>query len=819
MTKALLLIFILFCQIPTFSQEFKLTGKITNTKLEPIPYATIQIKDYALAASSKQDGSYSITLESGSYEFVVSLLGYKSQTFTIVIDKKDEVQNVILEDDKKFTATDVVVRGQRKDKSEEYIRNVIKNKEAILNAVTSYSASLYIKAIQENTSTKARKLKPNQDSLNAILQQMSMAEIQMQLDFSYPDKVKETRNGVSKRGNPESLFYLSTTEGDFNLYNNLMKIRAITPMPFLSPISYSGLVAYRYKTIRTIKKNNRTIYTIQFRPTKMGNALLTGEVDVMDSSWVILNSSFELPKYHLTEYNHFKVEQEYNFVNDTAWLLTKQKMTYDAKEGKVKSAGSTVVNYNNYELNKIFPKKYFGMELSSTSQEAYERDSSFWETARTEPLTEKEVQFVRFKDSVYRATHNQKYYDSIDAVTNKITLKKVTLDGITFYNRAKEKTVYIGSLTNLYEPFSPGGGRIGYNASALKVFKSKKDIRLLLFADYGIRNKDLNGTFMFNRMYNPFNRGYYTFNGGRTFDAIFGDDNFVNVIQKRNIFRKYHGTIGHGVELLNGLFLNNEMEIAVRESIANFKFNDWIEKLTDTAIRNQLLISNTPQNFATHTAFYNNITLSYTPFQTYIREPKQKVILGSKWPTFSLMWRKGVPGIFKSTVDYDYLEFRLSQTLQLGTTGISKYTFRTGKFLNKNRVELADRKYMRAGDPIIMNQPERYFQNLDSTFEVNRDFYEFHYMHEFNGAILNKIPLIKKLQLKELAGAGFLYAGERKLTYFEAFVGIETKPFRLFGEKFKLGFFVVGSVANQFQNPVQLKFSIRQWDRRSNRWN
>jgi hypothetical protein len=167
MTKTLLLILILSLQIPTFSQEYKLTGKITNTKLEPIPFATLQIRDYALSTISKQDGSYSITLTSGSYEFVVSLVGYKSQTFTIVIDKKDEIQNIILEDDKKFTANDVVVRGQRKDKSEEYIRNVIKNKEAILNAVTSYSTSLYIKATQENTSTKARKLKPNQDSLNA----------------------------------------------------------------------------------------------------------------------------------------------------------------------------------------------------------------------------------------------------------------------------------------------------------------------------------------------------------------------------------------------------------------------------------------------------------------------------------------------------------------------------------------------------------------------------------------------------------------------------------------------------------------------------
>jgi hypothetical protein len=55
------------------------------------------------------------------------------------------------------------------------------------------------------------------------------------------------------------------------------------------------------------------------------------------------------------------------------------------------------------------------------------------------------------------------------------------------------------------------------------------------------------------------------------------------------------------------------------------------------------------------------------------------------------------------------------------------------------------------------------FQALDPAFPVFRRFYEAHYIHDFNGFIFNTIPLLKKLQLREVAGASFLIAPEREL--------------------------------------------------------
>jgi hypothetical protein len=116
--------------------------------------------------------------------------------------------------------------------------------------------------------------------------------------------------------------------------------------------------------------------------------------------------------------------------------------------------------------------------------------------------------------------------------------------------------------------------------------------------------------------------------------------------------------------------------------------------------------------------------------------------------------------------------------------------------------------------------PDGAFQALDSTFPVFKRFYQGHIVHEFNGYFINKIPLLKKLQLREVAGAGFLSAPERNLRYAETFVGVERVfkwPFNL-ASKFKLGVYLVGSVANKFTNPVTFKIGVTSWDKRRNKW-
>ncbi len=810
------LFLLLILSFSAAAQSHKVFGKIINTKLEPLAFVSVEVKEIKSGTTTHEDGTYQLELDEGKYDLVFSIIGYQPQIVTVIMGKYDVEKNIILENENSKGLDEVIIKG--KDRAEEIIRNVIRNKDNIIAAAGAYSCKIYIKAVQEDSSAKMNKKPRGKDTIdnaNADLKRMAMAEVALTYDYESPQHAKEERTGVTKGKKADGLFYLSTTEGDFNFYNNLVKIPSVSEVPILSPVSYSGLLAYKFKTLAITNEGGKKVYIISVKPRQLSNATVEGEITITDSSWAILHTKFSLPKYHLPEYDVFEVKQDYGFVDNRAWMIVRQEFTYLSKAGKSKVSGHTNVSYKDYELNKTFDKRYFGVELSATAQEAYERDSTFWQTTRTEPLTKKELRYVRYKDSIYTATHTKIYLDSMDRVINKITLKNVLLFGQTFNDHEKERRWFIPPITSFYQPLQFGGSRIYLSFYYNKTYPSKKNISLWNNISYGIRNHDVNGSIRFSKLYNPFKRSYYTITIERQFQYIFQGDAWINLLKRNNIYLNNGLGLGHNFEVVNGLYLFTDVNFALRRSVSGYKTNDRIDSLFGDILEDNQAIYFKPYN-----ALYGQVRLQYTPHQRYIREPKEKIILGSNWPTFYITWRKGIPGMLRSEVNFNYLETGIEQEIRLGLAGVSSYTIRTGSFLSRKDLRLVDYKFQRRGDPVLFLNPKEAFQSLDSTFPVFNRYYEAHYVHDFNGAIINKIPVLQKLHLHEVAGGGFLIAPERDLRYAEAFAGIERVfkwPFNPLS-KFKLGVYVVGSAANKFSNPVQFKIGVTTWDKVRGKW-
>ena len=800
--------------LPIHAQEYILSGKITNARLEPISFASINIKETQTGTTSDNNGHFEIQLEAGKYDVVVSMMGYKPQVLTVILTNNYTLNTILQEEQTKLLG-EVQVVGTKKDHAEEIVANVIRNKEAILQNAGTYSCNIYIRATDESSFPvkQKKKARDTTSKQNKELEAMNMAEVYLKADHDFPNKIKEERTAVKIRGRSESLFYLTTTDGDFNFYKNLVQLPSLSAMPMLSPISNSGLIAYKYKTLRIRKEKGRTIYTIKVTPGKLGNALVTGEMEIMDSAWVLLSTHFELPKFHLIEYDHFSVDQQYAWVNNKAWMPVRLDFMYVTKAGKKFFSGRTVALFSDYSIDTSFSRKHFNTEVSSTAQQAYEKDSSFWETIRKEPLSQKELAFINYTDSIKRAHTAVTYLDSVDKYNNRITLKKLFIEGIYNHNWRKERLMIFATIPDLYQPLQLGGGRIGYNFYLRKIYKNKKNITLNTRASYGFRNKDLQGAVAFSKLYNPFSRGQYYINVGREFGLIFEGDAWINQLKRSNVYLKEGLELAHQVELLNGLVLHNKLEFTARSSVAHYKTNDKL----DSSIIGRGLSNNQAIAFEPYNAFYNTIGLQYTPRQKYIREPREKIILGSKWPTIGVTWRKGIPKIAGSKISFDYLEFGITQKLKLGLAGESRYTFISGSFLSRKDLRLVDYKFMRRGDPLLFSNPTLSFQALDSTFPAFKRFYEGHYLHQFHGAILNKIPIFKKLNLLEVAGGGILYVPERNLRYAELFFGVE-KVIRFWRDRYKIGGYVVTSMANKFSNPIQFKIGIEVFNKRKNSW-
>ncbi|MEJ7681888.1 MAG: carboxypeptidase-like regulatory domain-containing protein [Segetibacter sp.] len=123
MPRTLLLILLLSTATLAQAQTFKLTGRITNASREPVAFVSVQVKEWQSGTTTKEDGTYTLTLEEGKYDIIYSIVGYKPQVVTLAITK-DYVQNIILEEDKALLQN-VTIKAKYKDGAADIIRNVI----------------------------------------------------------------------------------------------------------------------------------------------------------------------------------------------------------------------------------------------------------------------------------------------------------------------------------------------------------------------------------------------------------------------------------------------------------------------------------------------------------------------------------------------------------------------------------------------------------------------------------------------------------------------------------------------------------------------
>lgn len=216
----------------------------------------------------------------------------------------------------------------------------------------------------------------------------------------------------------------------------------------------------------------------------------------------------------------------------------------------------------------------------------------------------------------------------------------------------------------------------------------------------------------------------------------------------------------------------------------------------------ELLLSIQPENIATQQS------LLQQAFDTWRGEPNQKVVLGSKYPTFIISHKKGWNNLLTSDIDFDYLEIGIEQNLLLGTLGNSRYAFTAGKFVNTSDLRYVDLKRFRQSDPYLYSDPLHSFQLLDTSLSATNLFLEAHYIHHFNGAMINNLPLIKKTKIRTVVGAGAMWIKQSNYRYEEVFGGIE-RVFKLGARRrLRLGIYGVLSQTNHRAPATGYKISF-----------
>jgi hypothetical protein len=607
------------------------------------------------------------------------------------------------------------------------------------------------------------------------------------------------------------LFYLDISDADFNFYYNLVSVPKLADQPFVSPLSATSWnLSYKYKLEESFYEDGYVIHKIIVTPRNSEGPFFQGELYIEDGSFAIKSVNFQILPTNLSYFNYFQVIHNYERTGDGRWVKAREDYYYNVKDGKVRYYGNTIALHKDYQLDVEHPKGHFKNELRRVEQEAFKRDSLYWETVRPITLKDAEIEFIHYQDSVYKYRHSDPYLHEQDSIYNRLTIWDFLLQGIGFRMRKQGLTFNFDPLIAQVRPLGVGGYRHVLGGSISKRWTKYNRLTLSGDLDFGFKNMDLRGGGKLGYVYNPkhFANAYIKY--GNRYNMVNSYTTITTIFSRSNYIHKRYYGLGHEMEILNGLFLDVEGEFADYETIADMELEQWSEELFGDA--------NSPQVFDPYREARIIMRLKWVPGQKFYTEPYRKVIVGSIWPTFEVEYRKAIPGIWNSNINYDFLEVHASDEMRIGTMGISRWSAYAGSYLQKNEIRFTDYRFFRGSDPFFFANPLRSFQNLDTTLSTTNPYVQVNYLHDFGSSISNKIPILKRTPIQFSAGTGFLYIHDLDFFHSEVYGGIQL-PFRIKGQRFKLGGYYVVSYSN-YSGAIgnQFKVGFTFYDSYKNQW-
>lgn len=788
--------------------QFAISGKIIDDENTPIPYATIYVKNQSDQRTvSDATGAYEIRLFEGEYYLVVEAPGYEQRTFYMAVTNKDQIREFQLFLSAGNELDEYVVSSKKVNHGRRILLEVLKRRDTINPWNHPHTVDVYTKAREDILSTNKS---ADEELIKDELEEKSnskinLLETKIKRSYNPPNQVKEIREAYTLHGNERNLYYTSTVKANFNFFQNLLQLEDLHQSPIISPISNPGILAYKYKLVDQYMENGQLIDKIKITSRSTSTSTLSGYIYVIDSIWMLQKLELSLYKGNLFIYDYFTINQDYENRGDTLNVLTEQKLSYGIKYKNDKTEAYTHSSFYNYDFKPQFSKKYFGNELSSIELEAYKRDSTFWTSQRKVSLTYDEKRMIIVEDSLRDLYSRKEYTDSIDSVYNKVTFLKVVWFGIEHRNRELKTQWTLSSLAEFLRPIYIAGPRLAPNIYYFKKWENQKYFDAYSEVSYGFLNKDVKGRLNGRYLYDPFKLASFRVGFSHEFDVIRSYDAISQIYKRDNFIEATELSVGHNIELLNGLYLSTDLTFMERRSVSSYKFFSWLDGV---------LPNNEPNYFDTYQALLFDATLSYTPKQKYMREPYRKVVLGSKYPTFYASLQQGINGLFGSDVKHTYGLLGMQQTFKIATLGTSSYHVKSGKFLNADKLQEPDFKFQRRSDPLWFSNPLHSFQDQDSSLRSKDYYIEAHFVHHDNGAIINKIPFMKKTRIGLVAGAGALYVHEFSWRHYEVLGGLE-RTFKVGKTRLRLGVYGVLSDGNNITPRSTFKFSFSVLNERS----
>jgi len=730
---------------------------------EPLLFASVILIGANAGTTTDSIGKYSITTWQPVTKICVSYLGYKPDTMKVVPGKSQTINfklYPITTDLKEMVFT--AKKKDYKNKNNpavELIKEVIAHKSKnVVESFDYYECQKYQKIVfgVSNIPEKMKNRKilkqfkfvfNNVDTVKVPGKEVLPIYINEELsDYHYrkhPEAKKEVVNGVKRvtygkfiddKGLTKFLNYIYQ---DVDIYQE--NIYLFTNQ-FVSPISILAPNLYRFYIMDTVKIRNDSCFKLSFFPRNKEDFLFQGYLYITkDSLYAVRKIDMTVNKdINLNFVKSMRITQTYER-KDLGWALVEDFVGADfgiINKGLV-IYGEKNLQYLNPVFNLKRPDEYYRGDDIYIKDDATTKTEDYWSKNRPSALSNTEQGIYTTIDSL----HNIRAYKRVMKVMELIISGYPSFGPIEF-----------GDFNTFYG-FNPvEGSRYKFG------FRTTNDLtKKFVIDDYGAYGT-LDKKFKYNSgiTYSLTNRSIYQFPvksirfstqndimiPGQQLQEFQADDYLLNF--KRGVNDKW---LYHKDYTLTYLF----------ELKTHFSYS--IQLQTQNLLPAGSLFFN-PVNYNDTTQsisqIHNNsvtVNLRYAPDEKFYQGKIWRVPIASLNPVFFLQYTAGVKasdlpnpsGIFLGQYHYQNLYASIQKRYILAPLGYTDILIEGSKLFGQVPYPLLQ---VARANQTYAYMPNSY--NLMNFMEFVSDQYEsIQIDHYFEGFIMNRIPLIRKLKLRE----------------------------------------------------------------------
>ncbi len=555
-------------------------------------------------------------------------------------------------------------------------------------------------------------------------------------DVIRAEKTINLEEYLDNKGVTANLNYLYQ---NINIYDN--EILFMTNK-FLSPIANSATSFYRYYILDTLLVKDIKCIKLFFEPRNPADFLFHGDLYItMDSSYAVREIDMGINKnINIDWIKDISIKQDFEQFAVHQWLLSKEEISIDV--GVTKNTpglyAQRTISYNDYKINEPIDDKIFlGPEVTENIDPS-SSSPGYWEANRQLPLSTTESSVYAMVDSVKK----------VPAFRHQMGIVMLlTTEFYTFHN------VEIGPVGNFYSFNGVEGSRFRFGGRTTPDFSKK--VTFDGYVAYSLGDKDFKYDAGITYSLTP--RTIYQF-PVKSIKLSYQKDTRIpgqelQFAQGDNIFLSFK----RGPD--DKIFLNNTLRFEYLNEFENHF--SWLLGAAYNLQKPRGSLNFNYDNYLSSTDNVKSINISeiylnlrYAPNESFYQGKLYRDPFPNQYPVIQLKLAGGSK-LISNDFDYLRLQMNISRRFYVSILGYTDISFEAGRIFGKVPYPLL---FIHRANQTYSYQKNSY--NLMNFLEFVSDKYiSLNVDHSFNGFILNKIPLIKKLKFREIITFKVLYGG------------------------------------------------------------